>query len=134
MRRTLTAILLFALAALPAGCGGSKQLRTLRTQNYLNSVPLGTAIGDVTRDLGSAAAKSVHNIGQRKIELLFYRTSVNASKLGVVYSSGYTPLFFEAGRLIAVGWELRKPEFARGDTEKVLTQIEAGRSAGKMFK
>lgn len=130
----LISVLIAALAVLSPGCGGSKQLRTLQTQRYIGSVPLGTDLAAVARELGAASSKASYDIGPRRIAILFYRTAVNSSSLGVVYSSKYTPLLFEDGRLIAVGWELDKPEFSREATGKVLTQLSGKPSPGQVLE
>lgn len=133
-RRILTPVLALAVAALTAACGGSKQLRAVQAQRYISSIPLSTDIESVTRDLGTASARASYEIGRRRIELLFYRTSASASSIGIVCASRYTPLLFEAGRLIAVGWETERPEFTRQQTEELLALVSAGEPAGKMLK
>lgn len=125
---------MLALLALTAGCGGSRQLRAMQARRYISSIPLGTDIANVTRDLGTASAKAPYEIGGRRIELLFYRTSASSSSIGIVCASRYTPLLFEAGRLIAVGWETERPEFTKEAAEELLTLVSAGKPAGQMLK
>ena len=54
MRRAIKLVFIAAFAAVTAGCGGAKQLRTLQNQSYINSVPVGAEIDTVVRDLDDA--------------------------------------------------------------------------------